>query len=74
MSTNSVSNLLDRANIKGVLRQLFFQKGTNKGSVQLLSSKIHLNNQAIEIRLSIERQLKEMNLSVFPKFYEKMTI
>ncbi len=73
MHTNSASNLLDRANIKGILRTLFFQKSSRKGSIQLPSAHFQLKNQALEIRLSIEKQLKEINLSIFQKFYEKTT-
>jgi hypothetical protein len=44
MHTNSASNLLDRTNIKGTLRTLFFQKGSRKGSIQLPSAHFQLKN------------------------------
>lgn len=65
MYTNSVSNLLDRANIKRALRTLFFKKGSRKGSIQLISSHIPLKEQHLSLRLSIERQLSEMNLNSY---------
>jgi len=73
MHTNSASNLLDRANIKGVLRTLFFQKGTRKGSIQLPSAHIQLKNQELSLRLNIEKHIKEMELTVYPNFIDNTT-
>jgi len=70
MHTNSVSNLLDRANIKGVLRALFFQKGSRKGGIQLPSAHIQLKNQELRLRLNIEKHIKEMELNVYPNFID----
>ncbi len=65
MYSNSPSNLLDRAKIKGTLRKLFFKKGIRKGSIQLPSSRIILKDAELGTRLSIEKQLEEMDLSIY---------
>lgn len=73
MQTNSASNFLDRANIKGVLRTLFFQKGTRKGSIQLPSTHVQLKNQELSLRLNIEKHIKGMELTVYPNFIDTTT-
>lgn len=70
LHTNSASNLLDRANIKGVLRTLFIQKSSRKGSIQLPSAHIQLKNYELSLRLNIEKHIKETELILYPNFID----
>lgn len=65
MRSNSPSNLLPRSQFKGHLQTLFFQPGTKKNSIQLISSKIQMENQPLSVRIAIEQQLQEMQLSPY---------
>ncbi|MBX9923169.1 MAG: hypothetical protein K2Y01_03580 [Rhabdochlamydiaceae bacterium] len=65
MQSNSPSNLLPRSQFKGPLQTLFFQPGTKKNSIQLISPLVPLKDQPLSLRLSIEQQLAEMHLSSY---------
>lgn len=65
MGSNSPSNLLPRSQFKGYLQTLFFQPGTKKNSIQLISPLIHLKDHPLSTRLGIEQQIAEMNLSSY---------
>ena len=67
MKSNSCSNLLSRANLKGCLKDIFFKKGNEKNTVQLKSSWIRISEQPLETRLSVQKQFKEMNLPIYNK-------
>jgi len=40
---------------------LFIKKGDNKGNIILPLSRIHLKNQELSMRLSIENQIEELD-------------
>lgn len=65
MGSNSPSNLLPRSQIKDHLQALFFQPGTKKNSIQLISSRIQMEDQPLSFRIAIEQQLQEMQLSPY---------
>ncbi|MDB2613792.1 hypothetical protein N9Y92_01375 [Chlamydiales bacterium] len=65
MQSGSSSHLLDRAKIKGTLRNLFIRKGKRKGSIQRTSSRVALKDLDLSTQLSIKTQLDDMKLSVY---------
>ena len=64
--TNTPTQMLSRANIKGILKTIFIKKSnTGPGRIQLTKQKILLNDFDFSTQIAIQKQLSNLKLNVY---------